>query len=532
MLRPLLLPLLALLVSTATATPENTRSPDSVAPSPATSTSTPSPAPDSLDGDSLPTTVASDRPVAKSKPTAPTAVVIAIHGEVDEGLRFFVNRAVDAALAQSPRPSHIVFDVDTWGGRLDAAFEISDKISSISQCSTIAFIKKKAISAGALIALSANRVYMAPGATIGDCAPILAGGGEGGIQYAGEKIESPLRARFRALARRNGFPIVLAEKMVSRDGAVLRIERPGEPVEFVSKSDWDALADSSRSKAKVKVALEDGQLLTMDDAESLEWGFSQGTFPDAQALERARGWSETTTVESTWSEDFARWISPFVSVLFLIGIAALYLEYKNPGFGVFGVVGLLALGLALGSQYLVGLADHTELLLAGIGVLLIGLEVLLFPGTVVLAGSGLILLAVALILSLQGFTIPDPSMPWQMDEMRHNILVVLGTLVGGMFVSFLAMKWVVPHLPGTSGAYLKDTLEGAHSPAQEGPLGLDLVGLTGHVVAPCRPVGRIRLPEGEFDAVSDGELLDVGAPIVVVGRRPTELVVRREEVAS
>jgi len=507
--------LLAVLPSSAPAATDTTGSrPDSAAP----------PSPDSFAKTGVPGTV---KPVGKPVAAAPTAVVIPIHGEVDEGLRFFVDRAVENALAQSPRPTHLVFDVDTWGGRLDAAFEISDRISNVAQCSTIAFVKRKAISAGALIALSANRVYMAPGATIGDCAPILAGGGEDGIQYAGEKIESPLRARFRALARRNGFPTELAEKMVSRDGAVLEIVREGAPREFAYKDDWDARTDSAKAGATVKTALADGQLLTMDDAEALKWGFSQGTYPDAQALEKARGWSETTTAETTWSEDFARWISKFVPILFVIGLAALYLEYKNPGFGFFGIVGILALGLALGSQYMVGLADHTELLLAVIGVLLIGIEVLLFPGTLVLAGAGLLLVAAALILSLQGFTIPDPTMPWQMEALRYNVLVVVSTLVIGLLVSFLSMRFLVPRLPGTSGAYLKDTLAGVHAPQQAEDSSTPLLGRIGTVVSPLRPVGRVRIEDLEHDAVSEGDLLAPGTRVVVVGSGPSELVVRR-----
>jgi len=463
---------------------------------------------------------------------ARVAVVIPIHGEVDDGLRFFVDRAIDEALERKPRPTHIVFDVDTWGGRLDAAFEISDKISSVPNCSTVAFIKRKAISAGALIALSANRVYMAPGSTIGDCAPILAGGGEdGGIQYAGEKIESPLRARFRALAKRNGFPPVLAEKMVSRDGGVLEIRRPGLPHEFVAAADWESLPDSAKEGATTKTALADGQLLTLDDVEARDWGFSQGTYPDAQALEAARGWTETKTLETTWSEDFARWISKYVSILFVVGLAALYLEYKNPGFGMFGIVGILALGLALGSQYLMGLADHTELMLACIGVLLVGIEILLFPGTAILAVAGLAILGVALVLSLQGFTLPDPKLPWQMVEMRHNILVVVSTLVGGLLVSVLAMRWIVPRLPGTEGAYLRDTLHDSRLPG-EAPETTPSLGKTGTVVSMLRPVGRVLLDGAEIDAVSEGEMLPAGTAVVVVGSRSHELVVRRAPEAE
>lgn len=450
-------------------------------------------------------------------------VVIPIHGEVDEGLQYFVKRAIETALASKPAPERILFDVDTWGGRLDAAFEISDAISGIKQCSTAAFVAKKAISAGALIALSTQRVYMAPGATIGDCAPIIQT--KEGPQFLGEKIESPLRARFRALARRSGIPILLAEKMVTKDLGVVAAKDSAGTLTWFTAKNWEDMSDKAKARyTDPQTVIEDGQLLTLDDQEAAKWGFSAGTFADAKELERAKGWSQSQAMAQTWSETFVRWISKFVPVLFLLGLAAVYLEYKSPGFGFFGIAGILLLSLALGSQYLIGMASYTALFLAAIGILLIAIEVVVAPGTVVLAAIGLICLLAALVLSLQGFSIPDPELPWQALRMKESLVTVGLTALGAAVLSFAALRWLVPLLPMREGPYLRTTLADVHATTDSDNSDVRS-GRIGVVVSTLRPVGRIEVDGRELDAVSDSGVLAVGTRVRLVEKHLSEWLV-------
>jgi membrane-bound serine protease (ClpP class) len=475
---------------------------------------------------------ASARSAARSSPTADSAdaaskhggtVVIPIHGEVDEGLRYFVKRAIETALAAEPAPQRILFDVDTWGGRLDAAFEISDAVTGIKSCSTAAFVAKKAISAGALIALSTHRVYMAPGATIGDCAPIIQT--NEGPQFLGEKIESPLRARFRALARRANIPTMLAEKMVTKDlGVVAAKDSVGTLVWFTAKN-WDDLSDSAKSRYRSsETVVEDGQLLTLDDEEAAKWGFSAGTFADAKELERAKGWTVSEPIGQSWSESFVRWISKYVSILFVLGLAAVYMEYKTPGFGFFGIAGILLLSLALGSQFMLGMASYTALFLAAIGILLIGIEVLVAPGTVFLAAAGLICLLAALVLSLQGFSIPDPHLPWQALRMKESLMTVGLTALAAAVVSFAALRWLLPLLPLREGPYLQASLSDLPStPDEDGDA--NWTGRVGTVVSPLRPVGRIAVDGQELQAVSNTGMLATGTRVKLLEKHHTEWLV-------
>lgn len=462
----------------------------------------------------------------ETSPKQTAVAVIPIHGEVDEGLQHFVKRAIEDALKE--KPHRIVFDIDTWGGRLDAAFEISDAITGIQQCSTSAFVARKAISAGALIALSTNKVYMAPGATIGDCAPIVQT--ETGPQFLGEKIESPLRARFRALARRSGIPAELAEKMVSKDLSVVTAKDTAGTLHWYSNKTWDELSDSAKGRFHdVRSPIEEGQLLTMDDQEALRWGFSGGTYANMDSLEKAMNWTESRAVEPTWSEGALRWISKYVGVLFMLGLAALYLEYKMPGTGFFGVIGAIFLATALGSQFLLGMASYTALVLALIGILLFALEILVFPGLVFPALAGMGFLLAALVLSLQGFTLPDPQMPWQATLMKRSLFTVIASALGAGVLSMAAVKWLVPHLPLRDGPYLKTTLSDLPDTLPSPDQVLERwLGRTGRAVTALRPVGRIEVEGIELDAVSVAGMVESGQKLVVVGRSGAQLQVQAE----
>ena len=148
------------------------------------------------------------------------AVWIKLEGDVDPAMYEFCARAIGEAIEK--KPDYIVFEINTFGGRLDAAFDLVDTIMAVKGPETIALVKKKAISAGSLIALACKKLYMLEATTIGDCAPIVQGG-DGTPQIVGEKIQSPLRAKFRNLAQRNGYPELLASSFVTPELEVLEL---------------------------------------------------------------------------------------------------------------------------------------------------------------------------------------------------------------------------------------------------------------------------------------------------------------------
>ena len=452
-------------------------------------------------------------------------VIIPVEDEVDYGLLAFLKRSTAEALKE--KPDYIVYKVNTYGGELQSAFEIVDLLLSVKQCSTYVFVDKKAISAGALISLACNRMVMGQGTTLGDCAPITQGG-EGGIVMLGEKIQSPLRAKFRNLAERNGYPSLLSQTMVTADiGAVAAYPRDTtQSVQFFTVKQWEALATQDKAGFREhKVVLQEGQLLTLTDQEAREYGFSEGSFPDLETFLKARDWKVVKTFATTWSEDLARVLGKFAPLLMLIGFGALYLEFKTPGMSVFGVIGVACLAVAFGSKYAVGLANHTELLLLVAGFLLFAVEIYLFPGTLIIGGVGLIFMIASLTLSFQSFTVPDPKMPWELQDMLHNFALTLGMASLALLVPLAFARYVLPRLPEKARVISSATLKGArsHEQAAVNP------GAVGVTKTPLRPVGKALFGDAVIEVASRGEFVESGKTVEVSQIDGQKIIVRPVE---
>ena len=450
------------------------------------------------------------------------AFVIPIAGEVDPGMAAFLTRAIRDADSQ---PGDIyVLEMDTFGGRVDSALEMVDVLLDTQGVRTIAYVKKKAISAGALIALACNDLVMRAHTTIGDCAPITYS--SEGPRMMGEKFQSPLRAKFRTLARRNGYPEVLAESMVSADMEVYQVEMDGK----ISYLDDQALADLSPEQKKSivsqKTVVAKGELLTMDDEEALQFGFSRMTAPTIKEMlaEMTGGPYEIVRIERNWSERLGTVISGIAPLLMIIGLAALYIELKVPGFGIFGIVGIVCLGLVFLNQYLVGLADYTDLLLIITGIVLLGVELFVLPGFGLTGIAGLISIGVGLVLSFQNFVLPNPSMPWEQELLTRNIIQVLVSFITAFVTAMVAIRYLLPRL-GTviEGPYLGATL--AKSRAVSDQTATLSIGSIGTALSTLRPAGKGLFAGEIYDIITDGEYIDKGASVIVQEIKGNRIIV-------
>jgi membrane-bound serine protease (ClpP class) len=448
--------------------------------------------------------------------------VIPIAGEVDPSMAAFLKRAIRDAAS---RPEDIyVLEMDTFGGRVDSALQMVDALLDTRGARTIAYIKNKAISAGALIALACNELVMRPHTTIGDCAPITYSGE--GPRMMGEKFQSPLRAKFRTLARRNGYPEVLAESMVSADMEVYRVEMDGK----VLYLDGQALADLSPEKKKSivsqKTVVAKGELLTMDDEEALRFGFSRMSAPTIEEMlaEMKLGSYEIVRSKRNWSERLGTVVGGIAPLLMMIGLAALYVELKAPGFGIFGIIGIVCLGLVFLNQYLVGLADYTDLLLIITGIVLLAVEIFVLPGFGLAGIAGLIFIGVGLVLSFQSFVVPDPSQPWQRQLLTRNIIQVLGSFVVAFVSAMVAIRYLLPRL-GTvvEGPYLGATL--AKSRAVSDQAAALPIGSIGTALSTLRPAGKGLFGNEIYDIITDGEYIDKGASVIVQEIKGNRIIV-------
>ncbi len=300
-----------------------------------------------------------------------------IDGEIDLGLSPYLSRVVSDA--EKDNAEAIIFKINTFGGRVDAATQIKDAIIG-TDLLTIAFINNRAISAGALIALSCKKIIMVPGSSIG-AATVVDQTGE----KVGEKYQSYMRSEMRSTAEKNDRPVNIAEGMVDE-----RIVIPG-------------LVDSS-------------QLVTLTSEEALEYGIADTLLEhmdDVYALYNLQG-AEIIYQKSNWAEEVVRFLNNGIisSILIMIGIFGLMAEVKSPGWGLPGTAAIVALSLFFGSSYILQLASIIEILMFVVGLGLILLEVFVIPGFGVAGISGIILVIVSLFLSMLG---ADPFMDFEFN---------------------------------------------------------------------------------------------------------------------
>lgn len=459
--------------------------------------------------------------------TGPQKVfVIPVAGDVEPGMAAFIKRAFRDT--EEFKDALFVLEMDTFGGRVDSALQIVETLLDVSPRKTVAFVDNKAISAGALIALACNDLVMRPNTTIGDCAPITYS--DEGPKVMGEKFQSPLRAKFRALAKRNGYPATLAESMVTAEMVVYKVEIDGETL-FLDQQDYDDLPQEEKDKiTSKKTVVAEGELLTMDDAEAHELGFSRMTVATVEEMVAQFGYEhyDIVRIEQNWSETFGRFIAKISPILLLIGMAALYTELKAPGFGVPGIVGIVCLGLVFLNQYVVGLADYTELIIIVLGVVLLAVEFFVLPGFGIAGVLGFICISVGMILSFQDFVVPDPTMPWQKEILTKNIIQVIGAFLTAFIGSLLFMRYMFPKLGNVlEGPYLGSSLAESHadSKALKGVHAGDV----GTAVTFLRPAGKVEIGKDIVDVVTEGEFIEKGTPVIVSELRGNIVVVKRLE---
>ncbi|RLC16948.1 MAG: serine protease [Deltaproteobacteria bacterium] len=450
-------------------------------------------------------------------------LVIPVSGEVGPAMAAFIERALSEG-DEYPNPL-FVLEMDTFGGRVDSALRIVDTLLSVPRGKTLAFVKKRAISAGALIALSCRELVMVHSTTIGDCAPIIFS--NEGPKMLGEKFQSPLRAKFRSLAKRNGYPETLAEAMVSPDLAVYKLEKADGTSLYMDSVAYEELPEEEREQIiSKKTIVGKDKLLTMDDQEAVDFGFSKMNVASLEEVLREKKLAGDPIIrfEESWSEQLVRLITKLAPILMMLGFAGLYIEIQTPGFGIPGIAGVICLALAFWGQHMVGLANHTELLIFALGVMFLGLEIFVLPGFGVAGAAGILLVATGMILSFQDFVIPSPEIPWEAELLKKNIISVVGSLLGACVLIFLLFRYALPGVSSVmAGPYLSATLEASH--VDSGYSARVSVGDRGVVTKALRPSGSVRIGNEIYDVISEGEFMDKGTPVEVMEIQSNRIMV-------
>ncbi|MEW6534010.1 MAG: NfeD family protein [Candidatus Auribacterota bacterium] len=452
------------------------------------------------------------------------AYLIPMHGEVDFALSRFISRSAESAVSDGA--DVIVFDIDTFGGRVDSALEISHTITNLQNVHTVGYISVKAISAGALIALSCNEIIMKENTTIGDCAPISMT--NEGPTMLGEKFQSPLRAEFRKLADRNGYPVVLAEAMVSADSEVLKVFDTQGGYVYMTRTSYDNLTDTEKANIyKTEVVIEKDKLLTMHDKEALEYGFAALVVKGMDDVNEYLGLNKDiiTSTEFLWSEKLVRFIDSIAPILMLLGLLGLYTEFKVPGFGLPGIFGITCFALVFGSKFLVGLATYTEVLLFLVGLILLFLEIFVIPGFGITGVTGIFCVIISLYLASQSFVIPQ--FPWEVVLARQWLRAFLWTILV-FFVTAILMARILPvSWFGRKIMLSADLGESTTKVDMKQDMSAYL-NQTGMAVSMLRPSGRAKFQDTILDVITDGSFIEAGTAIKVIRVEGKKLVVEQD----
>jgi membrane-bound serine protease (ClpP class) len=424
----------------------------------------------------------------------PIVYVATIEGEIDLGLAPHAARVLDEA--ERAGADAVVFRIDTFGGRVDAAVSIRDALLR-SPLRSVAFVNQRAISAGALIALAAQHIAMAEGATLGAAAPVQAAPG-GEAQPAGEKATSYVRKEFRATAEIRGRPTDLAEAMVDADVAV-----PG--------------------------VVEQGKLLTLTTGEALALGVADFRADGLQDVlaELGLAGAEIREVQPNWAESLVRFLTaPAVSSLLLaLGTLGVLLELRTPGFGVPGIVGLASLALFFWAHWLVRLVGWEEIALLAAGAVLLALEAFVVPGFGVAGILGILALVAGLTLSLVGAGVTLERLVLALGQVALAVLVALAGALG--------LLRVLPRLPIGRRLVLAGGLGAETAPpaAPTEPGGVR-PGDQGIAASPLRPAGIASFAGARVDVVSEGEYIAAGEGVEVLRVEGSRVVVRRARLTA
>ncbi|WP_312334875.1 NfeD family protein [Anaerospora hongkongensis] len=399
---------------------------------------------------------------------ASSVAVVTIKGEIDGGQSALLQRAFQEAQKNNARA--ILVELDTFGGLVDAAVQMRDVIID-SPVPTICYIKNRAWSAGALIALAHQSIAVAPGGSIGAAEPIP----------TTEKTVAALKAEFAATANKTGRNPRVAEAMVDKS---LGLPGYAEP----------------------------GQILALTDYQAKDVGFADFVAVDRAAVLVHYGLSDATVVEyqPQWTDRLAGWLSnPAIKsgLLSLIFLAVLA-EIKTAGTGVGALVAIVAAVLFFGSQWLTGVAGLLEILLFAAGCILLVVE-LYVPGTGLFGIAGLASILASFFLSLGA-----------------NLSAVT-TMTISLVVAIIAFAVLARYLPSSklwTKLILKDseTTQAGYTSAQDYDCYLGCEGIT---ITQLRPAGRIELKGVQLDVVSEGRFLPAGIPVKVVSVKGNRIVV-------
>ncbi len=415
---------------------------------------------------------------------------------IDQDIDPAMNRKVKLALEQAEvlKADVILIEMDTYGGAVTDAEEIRTRILE-SKIPVYVFINKDAASAGALISIACDSIYMAPGASIG--AATVVDGADG--TAAPDKYQSYMRSMMRSTAEATGRNPQIAEAMVDE-----KLVIPG-------------ITDAQ-------------SVITFSVSEAIENGFCEGEYASQKAILEAQNLQTAQVIayeEKLVDSIIAFFLNPAVSgLLILLIIGGIYFELQSPGIGFPLALAISAALLYFIPYYLNGLAENWEILVFVIGIILLAVEFFVIPGFGVFGVAGIVLTLGGLVLGM----LPNQAFDFEWVPSSQLFGALLTVILAALAAVGLVF-WLTPKV-NEWGAFKHLTLATTQDRSQGYTASLyseNLIGKVGSVHSRLRPSGKVELDGEIFDAYSRGEFLEQGQAIEVISTEGTSLRVKKWE---
>lgn len=441
--------------------------------------------------------------------------IIPISEAINTPNLYILRRGLKEAIANDV--DMVILDMDTPGGRLDITLDMMEMLNRFEGI-TATYVNEDAISAGSFIAAATQEIYFAPQGKMGASA-VIQGTGEDVGETAKQKIDSYLRANIRAITEQYPYRSDVIRAMLDAD------------FEFVLDDEV------------IKPA---GELLTLTASEAIkEYGdpphklLAAGIYESIEELLDSRFGANGYVIrdfEITYSEEIAKWMNTIAPLLMGLGLLLLFVEFKTPGFGVFGIGGLILLGIFFISHYIAGLAGNEPIFFFVLGVLLVILELFVLPGSIIFALSGITLILASLLWTMVDYWPTDNEgeggggfniTPEMFTEPLMQFVFGIGiALAGALLVArFLKGSWIERQMVLESAA-------GGDSQAirKERDLKWPAPGSKGIALTPLHPAGRVEIAGQRYEARCAVGMIERGENIRVVSSNDFGLIV--EQVTS
>ncbi|HGJ64663.1 TPA: nodulation protein NfeD [bacterium] len=464
--------------------------------------------------------------LAEGEDDNPLVYIIKIQDTIGKGLSEHISRSID--LAKKNDADALLFDIHTPGGALDATGDIIKTIEA-SGLPTIAYVNNEAISAGAIITLSCDRIAINPGGTIGDAQPIP----------TNEKTVSYVRGRMYSIAEKQNRNPDVAIAMVDKNIVLVKLDN--NEIKALSPEEY---ADNQKNNIAMKVISPQGNVLTISADQATELGIADVTAKNINellnqfslaeikgkkaiisnreipnfggnvisSLSRARTEEVNKTIPERISIFFT---NPFVaSILIALGVIGMIIEFKTPGFGVAGAIGLTCIALFFAGHMIARIDAGIGLAIFVVGVGLLVLEIFVIPGFGVAGVFGIALMFFGLL-----FTIDTKTGSWG-DAIKVLSQSIIIMIVLGAFLAYFLPK---TNFWKSTVLQTEETTDTGYTSSETAS---DLQGKIGVTISPLRPAGVAIFKDERVNVVSDGSFIDKDVPVEVVKVEGGKIIVR------